>query len=146
VRNDFTVGAVELQLAVGVALDLIALFVDGAMVPATEHGEIGERRRASLSPMANMVAFPDADATAREATAAISMVQRPSDGCRNRAGSGGNFDGPAVAVVWHQHTGRVTREALGRFRGNLLEATIARRERLFGDRLTMALQPAVMLQ
>jgi len=66
-----------------------------------------------------MMALPDANPAAREATAAISMVQRPSYGRRNRAGPGGHFHGPAVTVVLHHDAGRVARQTLRRFRGNV---------------------------
>jgi len=48
-----------LQLAVGPSLDLIALFVDGAMMPTTEHREIRERRGASVSPVADVMTLAE---------------------------------------------------------------------------------------
>ena len=48
-RHPDAVGAPELKVAVRAVVNLTALFVDSAMVPAAEHGEIRERRRASPS-------------------------------------------------------------------------------------------------
>src|SRR5947207_11683787 len=42
------VGATEPQLAFGIAIDLVALLVDGAMVAPTEHDEVREGCRPSL--------------------------------------------------------------------------------------------------
>jgi hypothetical protein len=62
------------QLAIGLSIDLVALLVHGAMMRATEHSEIRERRRASLSPVTNVMALAEADPAAWEATAAISVM------------------------------------------------------------------------
>ena len=67
----------ELKLAVGLSIDLVALLVDGAVVPATEHREIRERRRAALRPVTDVVALSEADPAAREAAAPVAVVQRP---------------------------------------------------------------------
>jgi hypothetical protein len=45
----------ELQRAVGLSGDLIALFVHGAVMPATEQREIRERRRAPGRPMTEVM-------------------------------------------------------------------------------------------
>ena len=50
----------ESKLTAGIAIDLIALFVDSAMVAATEHGEVRERRRPSLRPVADVVTLAEA--------------------------------------------------------------------------------------
>ena len=67
----------ELQLAVGLSSQLIAVLVNGAMMPTTEQGQIRERSRASLGPMADVMALAESNPAAREATAPISVVQRP---------------------------------------------------------------------
>jgi len=67
----------EPQLPVGLSIDLIALLVNGPMVPAAEHGEIRECRRTPLSPVADVMALPEPRSAAREAAAAVSVVERP---------------------------------------------------------------------
>src|SRR5881628_1898285 len=46
--QDLTVRATEAKLAVGLSIELIAFFVDGAVMPAAEQGEIRERGGASI--------------------------------------------------------------------------------------------------
>jgi hypothetical protein len=65
-----------LQLAIGLALDLISLLVHRTVMPATEQSEIGERRRPSVCPMPNVMTLAEAHATARESTAVVSMFER----------------------------------------------------------------------
>ena len=72
------VRAAEPQLPVALSIDLIALLVNGAVVALTEHGEIRERSRATLGPMADVMALSEPNPAAREATAPISVVQRPA--------------------------------------------------------------------
>jgi hypothetical protein len=83
-----TVRASESQLAVRLSIDLVALFVDGAMVAATEHGEIRERGGAALGPVADVMALADANLAAREAAAAVPVVEGASQGGWNRPGRG----------------------------------------------------------
>jgi hypothetical protein len=71
------VRAVESKLAVRLSIEPIALFVDGAVMPATEQREIRERRGAALSPVTDVMALAEADPAAREAAAAVAMVERP---------------------------------------------------------------------
>jgi hypothetical protein len=66
----------EPQLAIGFAIDLIALLVNGAMVAATEQGEIRERGRATLGPVTDVMALPKPNSAAREATGAVSVMER----------------------------------------------------------------------
>ena len=76
VRDDPAVGPPELKRAARLALDLIALFVDRPVVPATEKREVGERRGAALGPVTDVMALAEPGATAREAATAIPMVER----------------------------------------------------------------------
>ena len=71
------VRAAEPKLAVGLSIKPVALFIDRAVVPATEHGEIRERRGALLCPVTDVMALAEPHATAREAAAAVSVVERP---------------------------------------------------------------------
>ena len=68
----------EPQLAVGLSIDVEALLVNGAVVPATEQGEIRERSRAPLCPVTNVMALTEPEAAARETAAAVSVMERPS--------------------------------------------------------------------
>ena len=49
------VRAPESQLAVRLSLDLIAVFVDGTVVPTTKQGEIRQRRGPSVSPVPDVM-------------------------------------------------------------------------------------------
>jgi len=68
--------APESELAVGLSLDVVTLLVNGAMVPATEQGQVRERRGATVGPVADVMALAGPKTTAREAAAAVSMVER----------------------------------------------------------------------
>jgi len=71
------VRAAELKLAVRLSIDPVALLVDRAVVPATEHREIGQRGGTALRPVTDVMALAEPHATAREAAAAVSVVERP---------------------------------------------------------------------
>jgi hypothetical protein len=72
-----TIRPPEPQRPVRPARDLKALLVDGAVMPAAEHREVRERRRAPVGPVVEVMALAEADATAREAAVAVSMLKRP---------------------------------------------------------------------
>jgi hypothetical protein len=65
-----------LQLAIGLALDLISLLVHRTVMPATEQSEIGERRRPSVCPMPNVMTLAEAHSAARKATTVVAMLER----------------------------------------------------------------------
>ena len=67
----------ELERSVGPAHDLKTLLVHRAMMPATEHREVGQRRRAPMRPVADMMALAEADAAARKPAALVPMMERP---------------------------------------------------------------------
>jgi hypothetical protein len=71
------VRAAEQKLAVGLSIDLVTLLVNGAMVPATEQGEIRERSRAPLCPVTNVMALTESHSAARETAVAVSVMKRP---------------------------------------------------------------------
>ena len=52
----------------------------------------------------------------------VSVLQRPPQRGRNRAGPSPYFHDPAIGIVSHDHTARVARQPLGRFRGNVCAA------------------------
>jgi hypothetical protein len=67
----------EAQSAIALAIDLIALLVDGAMVPAAEQGEIREGRGTSVGPVAEVMTLPEGQPAAGEATPTVPMLKRP---------------------------------------------------------------------
>jgi hypothetical protein len=72
------VRAPEPQHAVRLPIELVTLLVNGAVVAATEHGEIRERGRAPVGPVTDVMALAEADPAVRETAAAVAMVQRPA--------------------------------------------------------------------
>src|SRR4029077_10683630 len=85
------VGPPELERPLGPARDGVALLVDGAMMPATEHHQVPERGRAALGPVAHVLSLPDAPVAAREAAAPVAMVQGAPERGRNRARPGADL-------------------------------------------------------
>jgi len=71
------VRAAEPKLAVRLSIERVALLVHGAVVPATKQGEIRERGGPPLGPVTDVVALAEPHATAREAAAAVSVLERP---------------------------------------------------------------------
>ena len=57
--------------------------------------------------------------TAREAAAAIAMMQRAPQRRRNSPRPRTNFDDAAIRIVSHHHPARVARQTLGCFRANV---------------------------
>ncbi len=93
--------------------------MNSAVVPATEQGEIREGGGTPLGPVTDVMALPEADPAAREPAAAVSVMERPPERRRDRAGPGTDFHNAAVPAVLHHHPTRVARQALRRFRGNV---------------------------
>jgi hypothetical protein len=71
------VRAAEPKLSVRLSVELVALLVNGAVMPATEQGEIRERGGAPLCPMTDVMSLPEPKPAARETAAAVSMMERP---------------------------------------------------------------------
>jgi hypothetical protein len=65
----------EAELAVGLSIHLVTLFVDRAVVPPTEHGEIRERGRAAVRPVADVMPLAEREPAAREAAASVAVVK-----------------------------------------------------------------------
>jgi len=74
--QDPAVRAAELKVAVGLSLELVALLVDRAVVPATEQGEVRERRRAALRPVPDVMSLAERKPAAWEAAAPVSVMER----------------------------------------------------------------------
>src|SRR3989442_3889050 len=100
-RDDTAIGSPELKLAVQLAFDLVALLVDRAMVPTTEHGEVRERCRAAVGPVADVMALAEAHAAAREATAMGTILERPSYRRPNRPCPGADAGYTPPCVLAH---------------------------------------------
>ena len=64
------------------------------------------------------MALAEANPAAREAAAAVSMVERAPYRRWNRARTRADFDSAAVPAVLHHHPAGVARDAPRRFRGN----------------------------
>src|SRR5205823_12461773 len=75
---------------------------------------IRQRGGTALRPVTDVVALSEADPTAREAAAAVAMVERPPERRGNRPGASIDLHDPAVPVVSHHHPAGVARQALGR--------------------------------
>jgi hypothetical protein len=67
----------EPKLAVRLSIELVALLVNGAVMPATEQSEIRERGGAPLCPVTDVMSLAETNPAAREAAAAVSVVERP---------------------------------------------------------------------
>ena len=115
VGQQLAVRSPELQRAVGLSLDLIALLVHRAVMAATEQRKIRERGRAPVRPMMEVMALPEWQPAAREAAALVAVVERAAQGRWNRARPGPDLHGAPLLVVPHYHPARVARQALRRF-------------------------------
>ena len=72
------VRATEPKLAIGLSIELVALFVNRAVMPTTEQGEVRERGGAALRPVLDMMALAKRQPAARKAATPIAMVKRSS--------------------------------------------------------------------
>jgi len=105
----------EAEHAVGLSIDLIALFVDRAVVPATEHGEVRERGGAALRPVPDVMPLAEWEPAAREAATLVTVMERAPQ-CRwNRPGPGADLERAPVLIVPHHHPACVARQAPRRF-------------------------------
>jgi hypothetical protein len=69
--------------------------------------------------MPEMMPLTERHATAREAATTVPILQRPAQGGRYRPRSRPDLSDPPIRIVLHDDPGRVTGQALGRFRGNV---------------------------
>ena len=76
IRQRVAIGPPELERPVGPACDLEALLVHRAMMSAAEDREVGQRRRAPVRPVAEMMALAEADVAARKPAAPVPSVER----------------------------------------------------------------------
>ncbi len=109
----------EPQFAVRPSGDLIALLVHRAMVATAQQAEIGKRRGAALSPVAQVVPLAHPHTASREAAAPVPLLERAPEGGRNGPGPRPDLhDAPSV-VVPHHHPARIAGQTPRRFRGNV---------------------------
>jgi len=105
----------ESKRAVGLSIDLKALFVHRSVMSTTEHREIRKRSRPAVGPVSNVMSLAEGETAAWEATALVTMVERTPQRRGNRPGPGPDLHGAAVVVVPHHHAARVARQAPRRF-------------------------------
>jgi hypothetical protein len=94
---------------------VIPLLVYRTVVPATEHREVGERGGAAIGPVPGVMAFPERESAAREAAAAVAVVQRAPQRRRNRPRASPDLHHAPVRIMAYHHTARIARQAAGRF-------------------------------
>jgi len=105
----------EPERAIGLSIELIALLVDRAVVPATEQRKVRERGRSTLRPVADVMSLAEGDSAAREAAAAVPVLQRPPQRRRNCPGPRPDLHNASVLVMLHHDPARVARQASRRF-------------------------------
>jgi hypothetical protein len=122
-RQGLPVRPPELERAVGLSFDLIALLVDRAVVTATEKREVRERGRAALCPVAKVMPLTERQSAAREAATPVPMMERSPQRGRDRPRPGAHLQQTPGGVPLHHHPPGVARQALRRFRGNARAAS-----------------------
>src|SRR5207249_2126448 len=70
-----TVWSPEGKCSVGLTIDLVAVFVDRAVMTATERREIRQCGGAAVRPVLAVMSLNDREAAAREATALVAMLR-----------------------------------------------------------------------
>jgi hypothetical protein len=76
--QDLAVWSSEAERSVGLSIDLISLLVNRAVVATTEQGQIRQRGRATVRPVADVMSLTEWKPTAREAAALVTVVERAS--------------------------------------------------------------------
>ena len=117
-RQLSTVRSPEPQCPVRLSLDPIALLVHRVMMASTQQREIGERRGAALSPVAQVVPLCHPHPASREAATLVPLLERAPEGGWNGPGPRPDLHDASAFVVAHHYAARVTGESLRRFRGN----------------------------
>ena len=98
-----SVRAPESQAIVRTAFDLVSLLVDRAVMPPTEQCQIGERCRAALRPVVEVMALGHPHSAPREAAALIPLLERPSEGRRDGPGPSPDLHYASLAIVPEHH-------------------------------------------
>ena len=110
------IGPPEAECAVGLALDLVALLVHRAVMPATEQSQVPERGRPAVRPVTDMMPLAEPHPAAGEAAAPVPVVERAPQRRRDRPRPRPDLHEPPRLVVLHHHPARVARQTLRRFR------------------------------
>src|SRR5438093_301571 len=74
-RQQVAIRPPELERPVGPTRDLEALLVHRAMMPSTQQREVGQRRRAPVRPVAEMMPLAEADSATRKPAALVPSVE-----------------------------------------------------------------------
>src|SRR3989442_3777161 len=96
---DRAVGSPKAERSVGLAIDLVSLLVNRAVVATTEQREIRQRRGAAVRPVADVMALTESHATAREAAASKPVVEPASESRRGGARAAAAPPVPALGVL-----------------------------------------------
>jgi hypothetical protein len=136
----------ESKRAVGLSIDLIALLVHRAMVPATQQGEVREGCWPALRPVANVMAFAERQPATGDAAILVPMVESASQCRRNRPGPRPNFHGARVRLLLaHRRSvpDRVSEARSGPLASRaLVQGLAGRGQRSHEQRAHVRLQPA----
>src|SRR5262245_60947414 len=94
-----TAGPSELDRAIGLSVDPVAIFVHHTVVSATEQGEVRERRRPSVRPVTNVMPLAARQSTTRKAAATVAVMERPAQRWRNRPRTSPDFHDLPILVM-----------------------------------------------
>ena len=72
------VRSAELELAIRLSIELISLFVDGAVVAATQKREVRQRGGATVGPVLDVMPLAERQSAPGEAAAAVAILKRAS--------------------------------------------------------------------
>jgi hypothetical protein len=109
------IGSPELEHVVRPARHPVSLFVDRAMMTATQQDEVSQRGRPPVRPVPHVMPFRDPHPAPRESTILVSMVQGAPQRGRDRSRARADLQYPPLLIVPHEHAARVAREAPRRF-------------------------------
>ena len=114
-RQQVAIRPPELERPVGSPRDLKALLVHRAVMSTTEHREVGQRRRAPVHPVAEVMPLAETDSATRKPAALVPMVERPPQSGGNRPGPCPDLHHAPGLIMAHHHPAGVARQAPGRF-------------------------------
>ena len=109
IGENVAIRAAETKLAIRLALDLKALFMDGAMVATAEQRKIRQRGGPAVGPVLDVMALAETSPTAGEAAATVPVMECSPDRRRNRAGPRADLQQSPIGVVAHHDPARVAR-------------------------------------
>jgi hypothetical protein len=86
---------------------------------AAEQDQVAQLGLAAVGPVPDVVAIAQPQAAAREAAAAVAVLEGAAKGWRDGAGSPPHVEQGTLRAVPHHDQRGVAGEAAGRFRGNV---------------------------